>query len=54
MQWLNGETVRKQWLTGREKKGKRKIQKNGYLENKKSFLNLIKKIFHIFLRVIIW
>lgn len=38
----------------RKKKGKRKIQKIGYLENKKSFLNLIKKIFHIFLRVIIW
>ena len=31
-----------------------KIQKLEYLENKKSFLDEIKNIFHIFWRAIIW
>ena len=37
-----------------KKKGKMKIQKLEYLENKKSFLNEIKNIFHSFFRAIIW
>ena len=35
-------------------KGKGKIQKFEYLENKKSFLDEIKSIFCRFLRAIIW
>ena len=35
------------------KEGK-KLQKNEYLKNKKSFLGEIKNIFHIFWRAIIW
>ena len=37
----------KQWLTG-EKEGKTKIQKFEYLENKNSFLDEIRNIFHSF------
>ena len=37
----------KQWLTGR-KKGKTEIQKLEYLENKNSFLDEIRNIFHSF------
>ena len=39
---------------GREKKeGKVQIQKCGYLQNKKSFLDEIKSIFHDYLRATI-
>ena len=41
----------KQWLTGIKK---REIQKFEYLENKMSFLDEIKNIFHSFWRAIIW
>ena len=38
MQWLNGETVRKQWLTGREKnREKGKYKKLDILRIKKAF-----------------
>ena len=37
----------KQWLTGKTE-GKTEIQKFEYLENKKSFLDEIKNIFHRF------
>ena len=43
----------KQWLTGK-KEGKTEIQKFEYLENKKSFLDEAKSIFHNYLRAIIW
>ena len=35
-------------------KGREKLQKFEYVENKKSFLDEIKNIFHIFWRAIIW
>ena len=37
-----------------EKDGKTEIQKSEYLENKKSFLDKIKKKFHSFWRAVIW
>ena len=37
-----------------EKEGRMEIQKFEYLENKKSFLDTIKSIFHSFWRAIIW
>ena len=37
-----------------EKEGRSEIQKIEYLENKKSFLDEIKSIFHSFWRTIIW
>ena len=37
-----------------EKEGKMEIQKFECLENKKSFLDEIKSIFHSFYRAIIW
>ena len=37
-------------MADREKEGKPKIQEFEYLENKKSFLDEIKHIFHIFRR----
>ena len=37
-----------------EKKGMTEIQKFEYLENKESFLDEIKNIFHSFWRAIIW
>ena len=37
-----------------EKEGKREIQKFEYLENEKSFSDVIKSIFYNFLRAIIW
>ena len=40
-------------MTNREK-GMTKIQKCEYLENKSSFLDEIKSIFHNHLRAIIW
>ena len=43
----------KQWPT-EKKGGKTAIQKFEYLENKKSFLDKIKTIFHNYLRAIIW
>ena len=43
----------KQWLTGK-KGGKTEIQTFEYLENKKSFLDAIKNIFHSFWRAITW
>ena len=43
----------RQWLTRRKKRG-RQIQKFEYLENKKSFLDEIKSIFHSFWRATIW
>ena len=53
-QFIMSQTLRfflnqplKQWLTGK-KKGKKKTQKLEYLQNKKSFLDKIKNIFHNF------
>ena len=43
----------KQSLTGK-KEVKTNIQKFDYIENKKSFLDEIKDIFHSFQRAIIW
>ena len=37
-----------------EKRGRMEIQKFEYLENKKSFLDEIKTIFHSFGRAIMW
>ena len=37
-----------------EKEGRTEIQKIEYLENEKSFLDEIKRIFHSFWRAIIW
>ena len=37
-----------------KKKEKTEVQKSEYLENKKSFLDETKNIFHIFWRAIIW
>ena len=41
-------------MTGREKDGKKEMQKSENLENEKSFLDEIKNIFHSFWRTIIW
>ena len=41
-------------MADREKEGRREIGKFEYLENKKSFLDEIKSIFHSFQRSIIW
>ena len=43
----------KQWPTGK-KEGKMGIQKSEYLENKKSFLDETKSIFHNYSRAITW
>ena len=43
----------KQWLTGRKRWADRNT-KSEYLQNKKSFLDEIKNIFHKFWRAIIW
>ena len=41
-------------MADREKDGKMGMQKFEYLENKKSFLDEIKAIFHSSRRVVIW
>ena len=43
----------KQWPTGK-KEGKTEKRKFEYVENKKSFLDGMKSIFHNYLRVTIW
>ena len=41
-------------MADREKEGKMETQKIKYVENKKSFLDEIKSIFHSFWRAIVW
>ena len=52
IRFMLGQDI-KQWLTKGEKAGETKIQKFEYLENKKSFLDEMKKFFERYRRAII-